>query len=211
MPSTAQRPTARDPPPALERYHRFERAGSWALALTAAVVAVLAYLSLPLLPGLAAVVLVAAVLRVPVFAPSGSMRLLSQADPEAVRAEFTGPTPPVLASQWGVADSVRSTEEGAVYELPSLMGLRTTTVRVESRTDDDGTIELAVSVGDRRRSTYAVDVAEHRGGAAVDIEWASDRRFGLRHAPGWLVAYRFRPAVYDALGYTLTADDRSLL
>lgn len=167
MPSSVQRP--RDPPPVVERYHRFERAASWGLTLFAALVAVLAYLSLPFVPGVAAVALVAVVLRAPVLSPSGSMRLLSQADPEAVRAEFAGPTPPVLALQWGVADAVHPTQDGAVYEVSYLFGLRTSDVQVESNTADDGRVELTVSVGDRRTTTYAVDVVGHRGGTAVDV------------------------------------------
>jgi hypothetical protein len=211
MPSSVQRPQPRDPPPAVERYRRFERAAAWGLTLSAALVAVLVYLSLPLVPGVAAAVLVLLALRVPVLRPSGSARLLSQADPEAVRAEFAGPTPPVLAFQWGVADSVRPTPDGAVYEVSSLFGLLTSTVRVESHTAEDGTVELEVIIGDRRTTTYAVDADAHRGGTAVDVRFETHRRFGLRRLPGLVVAGRFRSAVYDALGYTLLEDDRSLL
>lgn len=210
MPSSVQRPRPRDPPPVVERYHRFERAAAWGLTLFAALVAVLAYLSLPFVPGLVAVVFVLVALRAPVLDPSGSMRLLSQADPEAVRAEFTGPTPPVLAFQWGVADSVHPTPEGAVYEVSSLFGLRTSEVRVESHHAGDGTVELAVAVGDRRTTTYTVDIDAHRGGTAVDVQFETHRRFGLRRLPGLVVAGRFRSAVSDALGYTLLEDDRSL-
>jgi len=42
-----------------------------------------------------------ALVRVPVFRTSGTARLVTDADPGAVRAEFEGETPPPLAFQWG--------------------------------------------------------------------------------------------------------------
>lgn len=43
---------------------------------------------------------VAALVRVPVFRNSGTVRLITDAEPDAVQADFEGATPPPLAFQW---------------------------------------------------------------------------------------------------------------
>jgi hypothetical protein len=46
-----------------------------------------------------------------------------------------------------------------------------------------------------------VTVDGRPGGAAVEVEWNSDRRFGLRRLPLWLVTRGYRDATLSAQGY----------
>lgn len=169
------------------RYHRLERLVSGAVALLVAAVA--AFLRLPLLQALAVWVVVLAVVRVPVFRSNGAARLVTDAGPGTVRADFAGATPAVLAFQWGIADDVRRTGDGGVYEISYLFGLRSTRVATEvrSRPSDDvepvDEFELLVTAGGKPWGTYAVSVDGRDGRTVVDIEVASDRRFGLRRLP----------------------------
>lgn len=69
-----------------------------------------------------------ALVRVPLVRSRGTARLATDADPEAVRSDFEGSTPPVLALQWGVVGEVQRTEDGATYDVSYLFGLRDTRV-----------------------------------------------------------------------------------
>lgn len=197
------------------RYHRVERLVSGAVALLVAAVAVAALLRLPLLPALAVWVVVLAVVRVPVFRSSGAARMVTDADPERVRADFEGTTPPVLAFQWGIADDVRRTGDGGAYEVSYLLGLRSTSVATEVRSwpaDDGrgGELELVVTAGGNPWATYVVSITERDGRTVVDVEVTSDRRFGLRRLPQWLIAERYREAALEAQGYTVVERDVGL-
>lgn len=218
------------------RYIRVERPVSGALALVVALVFVAAYLVLPLLQALVAWVVLLAAVRAPAFRSHGTARLATDADPEAVHAEFAGPTPPVLALQWGIADRVRRTDEGAVYEISYLFGLRSTTVEtaVRQRPSSDeeagegvggnaagasdgsagdaasGDLELAVTAGGTPWATYVASVSERADRTVVDVEMNSDRRFGLRRLPQWLVAERYRQEALEAQGYEVLNRDAGL-
>ena len=202
----------------VSRYHRLERIASGALALSAAGLVVAAVLWLPLVQALAAAIAVLATLRVPVFRSHGSARLGTDADPEAVHDDFAGPTPPVLATQWSVADEVRQTAEGAVYEVSYLFGLRSTSLTVDVRApssadanlDVADDFELVVTASGRPWATYAVSVDERDGRTAIEVAFASDRRYGLRRLPQWLLAQRYRDDVLAAQGYTVVERDVGL-
>jgi len=203
MPSTPGVDVPPDAAAVAGRYRRLERPVSGAVALFVGIVAVGALLSLPLLQGLAVAVMVLAAVRVPVFRSSGTARLVTDAAPTAVRSDFGGPTPLPLALQWGVAEAVRRTDGGAVYDVSYLFGLRSTTMAVEALPLDDASedLELVLTAGGRPWATYAVSVEGADSGTVVDVELRSDRRFGLRRLPQWLVAERYREAALAAQGY----------
>ncbi|RQG99478.1 hypothetical protein [Natrarchaeobius oligotrophus] len=93
----------REVPPSVaaiaHRYRRLERLLSIALATVAVVAAVAVIVSAPFLAAVAFVVLLLGFLRIPCFEVSGTLELETNADPEAVLADFEGDTPPVLAFQ----------------------------------------------------------------------------------------------------------------
>jgi hypothetical protein len=194
-----------------ERYRRLERPLSAGFALlVAGGGAAVAFTLLPALQAVVAVVVLAAAVQFPTFTSDGTARLRTDADPETVRETFAGPTPPVLAFQWGVADAVRPTDDGAVYELSYLFGLRSVETRVEPTVDGDA-LELRVTADGEPWATYRVSVAEaDDGGTVVDVTVDSDRRFGPNRVPQWLVAERYREAALAAQGYTVEHRDHSL-
>lgn len=198
------------------RYRRVERLVSGAVALLVAAVAVAAFLRLPVLQALAVWVVVLAVVRVPAFRSTGAARLVTDADPEEVRADLEGATPPVLAFQWGIADDVRRTGDGGAYEISYLFGLRSTSVATEvrSRPSDDGgpvgELDLVVTAGGKPWGTYSVAIDRRDGRTVIDVEVASDRRFGLRRLPQLLVAERYREEALGVQGYAVVERDVSL-
>ena len=117
----------------------------------------------------------------------------------------------MLAFQWGIANEVTATEHGGRYARSSLCGLRsvtmTTTVDDAATTAD---ITLRVTAGDSPWSTYHVTLTDHGDTTVVEIDVRSDRRFGLRGLPAWLVAQRYYDAALEAQGYTVISRERSL-
>jgi hypothetical protein len=194
-----------------ERYRRLERLLSVAFALVVAVGGVaVAFTLLPFLPAVFAALVLAAAVQLPAFGSGGTTRLRTDADPEMVRESFAGPTPPVLAFQWGVADPVRPTDDGAVYDVSYLFGLRSVEMELES-VDTGDALELRVTADGEPWATYRVSVAEaDDGGTVVDVTVDSDRRFGPNRVPQWLVAERYREAALAAQGYTVERRDHSL-
>lgn len=194
------------------RYRRVERPVTAAVAALVVVLFVVSYLQMPLLQAAVVGVVLVALVRTPVVRSRGTVRLESVDDPEAVREEFGGSTPPILALQWGVADEVRRTDDGAVYDVTYLFGLRSTTMEAEVRPIDarasvvDGAaadLEIVVTGNGRPWATYDVTIDGREAGTVVDIEFESDRRFGLRRVPQWLVAECYREAAIEAQGYSI--------
>jgi hypothetical protein len=209
MPST-DLGRSRDVLDVARRYLRRERPLTAVVVLLAVSLFVGTYLVTSLLPA----VLVAAVLligmRFPILRPSGTLRLRTDENVDAVIDEFTGPTPPVLALQWGMADEV-STEGGAArYSVSYLFGLRSVdvVVRTEAEPTPDGDLVVTseVTVDDRPWATY---VSTIRGDdrTTVDVTYTADRRFGLRRVPQRLVANRYRDDVLSVQGYTVVDRD----
>jgi hypothetical protein len=198
-----------------QRYHRLERLASGGVALLVAGTVGAALLFLPLLAGVVVALTVVALLRVPVVRSSGTVRLVADGDPAAVEADFESATPPLLAFQWGIADDISRTTDGASYEFSSLFGLRSVSMETEVRsaaaTDDSSSgLELAVTEGEKPWANYAVTVDERETETVVNVEWTSERRFGLRRLPQWLVAERYRTKALTAQGYTVVDRDASL-
>ena len=202
------------------RYHRLERAASGVTALLVGLAAAGVILSLPLWQGVLAAMIVLAAFRVPLFTTGGTARLRTGATPAAVRDAFAGSRPPVLALQWGIADSVTTAETGASFEISYLLGLRSitmaTTIEESSSTSNTEPsaaateFTLRVTAGDSPWGSYDVTLTEQDGDTLVEIDVRSDRRFGLRGLPSWLVAQRYYDTALDAQGYTVLDRERSL-
>lgn len=194
------------------QYRRVERPISGAVAVLVALIVVAAVLWLPFLQAVVVAVVALAAVRVPVFRSNGSARLATDEDPDTVRADFEGPTPPPLALQWGIADAVRRTDGGAAYEVSYLFGLRSTHLVVETNAvgSDGRRLELVVTANGRPWGTYTVSITAADGGTTVDVDLRSDRRFGLRRLPQWLAAERYRVAALAAQGYTVVERDVGL-
>ncbi|KAB1196424.1 MULTISPECIES: hypothetical protein [Haloferax] len=217
MPSSA---SAGDAPPeataVARRYHRLERSISGAVALLSVGVVAAAILFAPLLVGLLVALAVVVLLRIPLFRTSGTARLASTAEPRSVLADFESATPPLLAFQWGVADSVQSEVDGAVYDFSYLFGLRSvrmeTTVRsvTASESDSSADLELDVTADGNPWGTYSVSIHEGASRTLADIDWESSRKFGLRRLPQWFVAERYRAEMLTAQGYRVLDRDASL-
>lgn len=216
MPSTDLVDVPSDAATVAQRYHRLERPVDGLVALLVAGVVGAAVFFLPLVTGLLVALVAVALVRVPVFRSDGTVRLGADAEPAAVKADFESPTPPPLALQWGVADSVRSTADGSTYEFSYLFGLRSVEMETELRSTatggDESTadLELAVTEGGTPWATYSVTVRDRETETVVDVEWTSERRFGLRRLPQWLVAERYRTDALAAQGYRIVDRDASL-
>ena len=114
----------------------------------------------------------------------GPVRLRTDKDAKSVAESFTGPTPPTLVFQWGIADEIRTGDEAVTYRLLYLFSLRSVEVAIDTRTDrtpDGGLrIELEVTVDGQPWSTYVTTVDTRDDWTVVEYEHTADRRFGLR-------------------------------
>lgn len=199
-----------------QRYQRLERPLSYVVALLVGLVVGATFLLFSLLQAVLVGLALGALVRIPVFRTSGTARLITDADPETVRADFAGATPPPLAFQWGIADAVHTTDDGATYEFSYLLGLRSTEMTVETRSnapdgDPDDDVELLVTAGGRPWGTYTASIRQDDDHTVVDVDWTSDRRFGLRRLPQQFVAERYRADALAAQGYTVAERETSLL
>jgi len=213
MPSTTDTERPEAALAVVGRYLRHERP----VTALVVVLAIAAFLGTLLATSLVPAVLVAAVLivavRAPVLRPEGTVRLHTEKDPEAVLEGFTGPTPPVLAFQWGLADEVTAGNDVVTYRVSYLFGLRSVELTVRTRVDstaDGDRVELELTTGDRPRATYSATIRPDGEGTAVDLEYVSDRRFGLRRLPQRLLAARYRDEALEVQGYTVVEREASL-
>lgn len=192
-----------------KRYARVERPVTVGVAVTIGVAGGAAVIALPLLWGLAVALGLLALARVPVFQSGGRTRLRTDQDPERVREAFLGPTPPPLALQWGVADEVRAGDDGAVYDVSYLFGLRSVEMHVATDAAGDH-VTLTVTTDGQPWGTYTAEIESADDGTEVTVEVDSDRKFGLRRLPQHLVARRYRDATLDAQGYEVVERSFSL-
>jgi hypothetical protein len=194
-----------------ERYLRIERPLSGLVAVLVAAVSLGTYWMTSFWPAILVAVGVLVVLRTPVLRSRGSFRLGTDADVETVVAEFTGPTPPVLPFQWGIADKVARGEGATTYRVAYLLGLRSVEMSVETRAagTDEGArrVELAVAANGSPWATYEATIHREAGRTVVDVEYDSERRFGLRRLPQQLVATRYRDDALEAQGYSVLDRD----
>jgi hypothetical protein len=153
------------------------------------------------------------VARAPVLETHGTIRLRTDAPPAAVVEELDGPTPPVLAFQWGVADEVASEDGRVTYPVSYLFGLRTATMslsRETSPTPEGHRIELELTVDGNPWGSYTATVRDADDGSVVDVEYESDRRFGLRRIPQQRLADRYRDEALEVQGYTVVSRESHL-
>lgn len=199
-----------------QRYRRLERLATGAVALLIASMAVLAIFFLPLVPAVILAVILLTLYRLPILRSSGTLQLVSHADSEAVKTEFKSATPPVLPFQWGNADGIHPTTDGATYEFSYLFGLQSVTMSIKVRSvaadsgEQDGDLKLNVMAGGKPWGTYTVSIHESSTETVVIVEHASDRRFGFRRLPQWLVAEHYYTDALTAQGYTVAERDPSL-
>ncbi|GAB3675803.1 hypothetical protein [Halopiger thermotolerans] len=197
----------------VQRYARTQGAlkVSVATASVGGVLAAFAVLPFLLALGLSLGALVC--LSLPLFTTTGTIRLRTDADLETVRRDFEGETPPILPFHWGLADDVRSADDGTIYEISYLFGLRSVTITVETRAasdDPNADLELEVAEAGRPWGTYSVALEERNGATHVTIESESNRRFGLNRLPQTIAAARYQQAAYAAKGYAVVEHDRSI-
>lgn len=197
-----------------QRYLERERPLSVLVAVVVVSVFFGTYLAMSLLPAVAVGAVLVVVVRAPVLRPHGTVRLRSGDDPATVREAFAGPTPPVLAFQWGIADEVTGEDGTATYAVSYLFGLRsadfTVRTRPESTTEGADEVELDVSANGQQWATYTATIRDAGDGTVVDVEYDSDRRFGLRRLPQQLVARRYRDEALEAQGYAVVERDSRL-
>jgi hypothetical protein len=214
MPSTGGIERPQEALDVAKRYLRRERPLSALVVVLVVSVFLGTYLATSLLSAIvvAAVSLVAA--RAPVLQPNGTIRLRTDGDLETVADEFAGPTPPVLALQWGVADEVTRENNTARYLVSYLFGLRSAEVTVQTRTetpsDGDCLVESEVTINDQPWATYTSTIRSTNEQTVVSVEYTSNRRFGLRRVPQHLIATRYRGDVLTAQGYTVVERDAHL-
>lgn len=200
----------------VQRYHRIERPVSWAMGFSVAAVVVTALFSFPLIPALLVTIGLLVLVRFPVLRSYGAITLEANADIEAVRADFESATPPSLAFQWGLASTIQSVSNGWVYNISYLFGLRTVRMTVEinplpsSDGESNAEFELVMTANERPWGTYTVSLEERDRTTEIDIEYVSDRRFGLRQLPQWLVAKRYRDEALTTQGYDIVERERNL-
>ena len=169
------------------------------------------YLVTSILPAVivAAVLLITA--RSPIVQSKGTFRLQTDDGSETVVNEFTGPIPPVLTLQWGVADEVSTDGSVATYSVSYLFGLRSVEVTVHTQTDaapnGDYLVESEVMVNDQPWATYTSKITNTNEDTIIEVEYTSNRRFGLRRIPQQLVANRYRDDALTAQGYTVIERD----
>lgn len=207
MPSTSSVSIPQGAATVAHRYHRFERALASILALLVATLVAMVMVSRSVVIGVLVGAVIIVLLRIPLFNSAGIARLVTDADADSVRADFRSVTPPVLAFQWGIADRVRQTETGAVYDISYLFGLRTarveTAITQPRASNDTPTAELTltVSVNEHSWGTYYIAIQEDGPHALVELEWTSNRRFGLQRLPQWVLARHYRPTALAAQDY----------
>lgn len=211
MPSPNEVERPREAVTVAKRYLRRERPLNVLVVTLAVSVFLGTYLTASLLSAIAVAAVLVVAARAPVFRSRGTFRLRTDESPAAVVEEFAGPTPPVLALQWGIADGVSVGDDAVRYRTSYLFGLRSVTVAVRTRTDtaaDGGErVELELTADDRPWATYTATVSGEGDGTVVDVEYESNRRFGVRRVPQQFVAERYRDDVLTAQGYTVVERD----
>lgn len=211
MPSTNDIERSQEALTVAKRYLRRERPLSALVVVLVVSVFHGTYLATSLLPAVvvAAILLIAA--RAPILQSRGTIRLQTDDDLGTVVDKFTGPTPPVLALQWGVANEVTTEDNMAIYPVSYLFGLRSVEVAVDTHTDTTSSggylVESEVTVNDQPWATYTSTINSTNEHTIIEVEYTSNRRFGLRRIPQELLAKRYRDDVLTAQGYTVVERD----
>lgn len=169
------------------------------------------YLVTALLPAVLVATLLLTSVQFSIFQSNGMFRLRTSNELDTVIDEFSGPVPPVLGLQWGMADKVSTEGDTAIYSVSYLFGLRSADVTVQTETDSTAgggyVIESEVTVDDQPWATYTSTINSSGEHTTIDVTYTSNRRFGLRRVPQQLIANRYRDEVLSVQGYTVVARD----
>ena len=194
-----------------KRYFRRERLLSGLVIVVVVSLFLLTYVTTSLLPAILVAAVLVVIARAPILQSKGTVRLQTDTELEAVVDAFTGPTPPVLGLQWGVADGVTIEDGTPKYPTSYLLGLRSAAPSVHTRTvttpNGDQQVELEIQVNDKPWATYTARISDGDEHTTIDVEYTSNRRFGLRRVPQQLLAKRYRDAAIMAQGYTVVERD----
>lgn len=194
-----------------KRYRRRERLLSGLVIVVVVSLFLLTYVTASLLPAVVVAAVLLGLARAPILQSRGTVRLQTEMEFEAVVAAFTGPTPPVLGLQWGVADAVVTEDGTPTYPTSYLLGLRSANPSVHTRTvttpNGEQQVELEVLVNDRPWATYTARISDDGEHTTIAVEYTSDRRFGLRRLPQQFLATRYRDVALSAQGYTVVGRD----
>ena len=196
------------------QYLRYERPLSALVALLAVVVFLGTLLVTSLLPAVVVAAILFIALRAPVLQSRGTIRLQTDDKLEKVIDDFSGPIPPILALQWGIANEVTTKEGTAIYPVTYLFGLRSVEVAVHTHTDTNtnGSFRVTSEVTQNGQSwaTYTSKINSTNEYTIIEVEYTSNRSFGLRHIPQQFVAKQYRDEVLTAQGYTVVKRDAHL-
>lgn len=211
MPSTNDIERSQEALNVTKRYLRRERPLSALVVALAVSVFPGTYLATSLLPAVVVAAILLIAVRAPVFQSRGIIRLQTDDDLGTVVDEFTGPTPPVLALQWGVANEVTTEDSMAIYPVSYLFGLRSVEVAVDTHTDTTANggylVESEVTLNDQPWATYTSIISSTNEHTIIEVEYTSNRHFGPRRIPQQLLAKRYRDDVLTAQGYTVVERD----
>ena len=214
MPSESNVERPRDVSAVAERYFRAQALAIALLVVFVEGVILGTYLAISFLPAVVVGLSLIGVAWAPVFRTGGTFHLRTDDSPDAVVDALTGPVPPVLPLHWGMADEVDADGDAVTYRTSFLFGLRTTTVTVRTRTETapDGTrrVELDLEENGDPWATYTADVNSDDSGTEIGVEYASERRFGLRRLPQALVTGRYREEALATQGYTIVERKRKV-
>ncbi|MFC7029255.1 hypothetical protein ACFQJ5_19465 [Halomicroarcula sp. GCM10025324] len=194
-----------------KRYLRRERLLSGLVIVVVVSLFLLTYVTMSLLPAIVVAAVLIIIARAPILQSKGTVRLQTDTEFETVVDAFIGPTPPVLALQWGVADEVIIKDETPTYPTSYLLGLRSAEPSVHTRTvttpNEAQQVELEILVNDKPWATYTARIRNADEQTTIDVEHTSNRRFGLRRVPQQLLAKRYRDAAIMAQGFTVVERD----
>ncbi|MFC7250924.1 hypothetical protein ACFQJ5_13880 [Halomicroarcula sp. GCM10025324] len=211
MPSTQEIDRPQEAVDVAKRYLRRERPLSALVVVVVVSMFLGTFLATSLLSALVVGAILVVIARAPLIQSNGTTRLRTDDDSDVVVNAFTGPTPPVLAFQWGIADEITAGENTVTYRISYLFGLRSveSIVRSQTETTPSGArrVELDVTVNGQPWATYTVTVSTDNDRTSIDIEYTSNRRFGLRRIPQQIVAERYRNEALTAQGYTVVERD----
>ncbi len=150
-------------------------------------------------------------MRFPIFQSNGTLRLRSSDNLDTVIDEFSGPVPPVLALQWGMADEISIEDDAVIYSVSYLFGLQSADVAVQTETnptaDSGSVIESEVNINDQPWATYTSTVSTSGKYTTIDVTYTSNRRFGLRRVPQQMIANQYRDEILSVQGYTVVTRD----
>jgi hypothetical protein len=194
-----------------ERYLGRERPLSALVVVLAVSVFLGTYIATSILPAVVVAAILLVAVRAPVVQSRGAIRLRTDEELETVVDEFSGPTPPILALQWGLASEVITEDSRAIYPVSYLFGLRSVEVAVHTHTDTTSNggylIESEVTLNDQPWGRYTSAISSTDERTIIAVEYTSKRRFGLRRIPQQLLAKRYRDDVLAAQGYTVVERD----